>query len=1794
MFESTPNNSNTYIQDDDGGGGTTTTTTTNRRTRARRNNNNNHHDALQANNDPDQAWLSRLLEWHQLTLENKESSSNGGGRKSRFKRPREVPAYPDLRHSGAGVVQPLKRMQWENAEGFLLEYVRSDVGVVPDNIPIEQKTWDFYVRLSGGRAMRALKKRKRDGELDSWAKTPVSTFPMHGDFRSSQVERSDPLLPPSASSRSVAKTWEAVLAAARAFDKHLSDVTLDTLLDFFDHVRRLPSPSQCLDETTRIASSVIECLNKLWKECSEARLLRAQWMDLWYEEGVDIEAIRKVFKSVSILVPDEFSELQRQVDIVDEWQTRLNDALAAAAEDDPDLQRDDVPLLESLALEAKKAHGFRCKSFVALQMKLEKVYDMRTKLNTWWADKCTEGCTVRTIGSMVREVLRMKVRFTEGNFLLRFSQDVDSWVERADIAIRSRMSLKEVETLIERGLEFHLDLSEYLEKLQSRVEVARSWLASVGEVVPLEDTNLEWMAKVRGKLEEGRNTELHDLACEGSRLPVEVDFVQMIHVELEARQWSAKAGKWLDLPGKTHGTSKQGKIEELRDHLKKAADLRERLPSSDRSSWQLVYESELADIVDKADMWFGEQFDRYFGGDHRKASSKRSISIYKLRQIDHDANAIPVNLGTAHAKVTRYLVQAETWYQSHQKLLLNAGVETPDSPSESLMREFVSLDQLKKAMDDANKSISFDLEEVEKLDSLIERLETWFEQVAIATATGKRRFRGKKSSYTLDEIEKLVDEASRLPLDTTEAIEAIRECVSSVSAWQKEVVSDFVLAAKAVRDLTLLLDQMFGMPSSFLRKAFVSSKECQVVSLGDAEPAKQDADSSMDVSEPILPECTRHLQVLEKLVERVIRDMISSNITTPEMDVIANLDALSRWLSRSIKYLTTNDEIFDKRFYGAFDRFVSEGKDLQQFFANTETSELIDVSRRAIESQLCRMKILLEERNEFFSWSEQVDKVLSGEDKRCTIDKLRELDTKSQRFPDENDHVKRIRDLTEKTNDWTALAKRSINSSVRLKMAELKAQIDEGDRLGIMSGELRELKNGLKAARSWANRVKKCKPELCTAETSEVNALVDDYETLMVEMPEEIARLNQAIKHFCICRGPHSGHMILCEECQDSFHATCLGMSKVRAEKLERYVCIRCSLKKIFRSSSSTIAGIVKKWTSDKELHKARQIEFQKYQRKSRKECKELEKQQKVYQEVTDHLANLEQRRQDTVKPSEASPLTSVAADTSEAVEALLSIPSITEKGTVALPTEPQQTTTIVVPIPGDSLVNALPNPENVLLDQGQAQAGSNAVDGMASTVSEPKDCAGKEVEKTGDKRELLSKLDKATRAIEACQTRLKALELGEEDRKKRELFENSQAAQIQQWCMLVRNVVAPRTTEEVAEGQPSRANELSNAMERTIVQAQTLAIDKHVDVQTVHNAFKCICWASKAMDVFRRQPKAKAIADLVTAGQRIKLPEEKSLKFLRGISQRVDSWNARYKKALDPLPGETDNIPMNELKELAAAADRIPVSLRYEHRLENVIEDNGARYCLCGGVSDGRFMVGCDKCERWFHGCCVGVSGDAEVERWFCPPCNGMVVDPTVLVQKFHDAYEEVDVVIDMEDDDGASKAPDPKTLWPPFGLKETPAVLDAMGMEISFTEAEVYSAPKSTDVAVIVSSGSENTDGTSPNHNLKPAPEESCREGTAATTLQNLQPTKDSVTLVASKTSDQIGGREKSSIDLEAVDTARLGTDVAVSITASQPSSSSSSAVDPMYSIQIHGDSLSANTDSHGEVTRVPPVRG
>uniref|UniRef100_A0A8C1SCD7 CXXC-type zinc finger protein 1 n=1 Tax=Cyprinus carpio TaxID=7962 RepID=A0A8C1SCD7_CYPCA len=66
-----------------------------------------------------------------------------------------------------------------------------------------------------------------------------------------------------------------------------------------------------------------------------------------------------------------------------------------------------------------------------------------------------------------------------------------------------------------------------------------------------------------------------------------------------------------------------------------------------------------------------------------------------------------------------------------------------------------------------------------------------------------------------------------------------------------------------------------------------------------------------------------------------------------------------------------------------------------------------------------------------------------------------------------------------------------------------------------------------------------------------------------------------------------------------------------------------------------------------------------------------------------------------------------------------------------------------------------------------------------------------------------------------------------------------------------------------------------------------------------------------------------------------------------------------------------------------------------------NVVDaENAPLYCICRKPDINCFMIGCDKCNEWFHGHCINVTEKMAkaIREWYCQQCQEM--DPSLSIR--------------------------------------------------------------------------------------------------------------------------------------------------------------------------------------------------
>jgi hypothetical protein len=329
-------------------------------------------------------------------------------------------------------------------------------------------------------------------------------------------------------------------------------------------------------------------------------------------------------------------------------------------------------------------------------------------------------------------------------------------------------------------------------------------------------------------------------------------------------------------------------------------------------------------------------------------------------------------------------------------------------------------------------------------------------------------------------------------------------------------------------------------------------------------------------------------------------------------------------------------------------------------------------------------------------------------------------------------------------------------------------------------------------------------------------------------------------------------------------------------------------------------------------------------------------------------------------------------------------------------------------------------------------------------------------------------------------------------ERKNLEARENALAPHLKKWCNMVKQeVFAPSTREKAELSRPSSDGSTSTPMDKAAAYADALGIANLPDIDVVLNSFKIFSWCLNTLEVLMRKPRVEEVRSLIslTDSGYFKLPEAKCVRMLRSMASRAQIWQSRAKKALTPVPGEKAPYHTSSLQEILFAAKQIPLIMPEEARLWNTIEDRGARHCICGGEiglsshfpflifyahllslplfvyigpSDGSFMLGCDSCDRWFHGSCMQIdktTGDA-LSNWICPLCaKGVSPTKASSPQKQQEIFSNPPLA-NHSYFDISSHAPDPQTLWPPFGLRNSKESIEILGT-VGESDNEEFECP-------------------------------------------------------------------------------------------------------------------------------------
>ena len=112
--------------------------------------------------------------------------------------------------------------------------------------------------------------------------------------------------------------------------------------------------------------------------------------------------------------------------------------------------------------------------------------------------------------------------------------------------------------------------------------------------------------------------------------------------------------------------------------------------------------------------------------------------------------------------------------------------------------------------------------------------------------------------------------------------------------------------------------------------------------------------------------------------------------------------------------------------------------------------------------------------------------------------------------------------------------KEILESENKISLHDARNLVETGEKLKVQTEELKELRIEIRAARNWSNRAKECNLEQGSIHVNDIEQLIREHDSLLIEMPDELKILKQATVGYCICRRPYDGFMIGCDHCEVS------------------------------------------------------------------------------------------------------------------------------------------------------------------------------------------------------------------------------------------------------------------------------------------------------------------------------------------------------------------------------------------------------------------------------------------------------------------------------------------------------------------------------------------------------------------------------------------------------------------------------------------------------------------------------------
>jgi hypothetical protein len=426
-------------------------------------------------------------------------------------------------------------------------------------------------------------------------------------------------------------------------------------------------------------------------------------------------------------------------------------------------------------------------------------------------------------------------------------------------------------------------------------------------------------------------------------------------------------------------------------------------------------------------------------------------SIKMLRRLVSEMKAIHANIGSIANKMTKILAQAEAWYEEASSLLVRCGLIESDGCDRT--GTSVTLDEIAAAVESAEADVSIGLDEARQLEELLRKIRVWDERVEDAAPKRSKRL-GKGSKYSkaarcsVSEVVGLIDESKHLPIRTDEEVDRLTKQLEDARLWQHEAHKELKDIASGFQDLRQAVDLVYGSPEEFYSEesrgnngdgkelssdaendssndagSIAQNEQENVLSvqpgktavnggITSGEDASQNDSASVSGSELDMKSLSKlggGGGRLQKMISSLLKDARTKGVYTAEEEASELLDEIVKWIVKSMSYIDSPDDLYEKKAFAPFDKFVEAGRellDLRESFAkeidsvdSTLVPNLTSCWAELVSDQLVRLQALQSHRDRFIEWSKTAEAILSGIEKRATLDEIKTIYEQSDEYP---------------------------------------------------------------------------------------------------------------------------------------------------------------------------------------------------------------------------------------------------------------------------------------------------------------------------------------------------------------------------------------------------------------------------------------------------------------------------------------------------------------------------------------------------------------------------------------------------------------------------------------------------------------------------------------------------------------------------------------------------------------------------------------------------------------------------